>query len=140
MRIRDKADHSEDPPNLMPLIDMVFLLLIFFLVATTFAEEERNQNITLTRASANESLSSTPNQLIVNITAEGKKEIAGKLYDDKQLEELLTREVQDNPDRKVLLRCDANAYHKFFNQTAVLCQKTGIERVNIGYIPQETKE
>jgi biopolymer transport protein ExbD len=140
MRIRDRSEQTEDPPNLMPLIDMVFLLLIFFLVATTFAEEERNENIHLTRASSGESLSSSSNDLIINITREGKREIAGKLYDKEALTELLATHLQDNPDKRIYLRCDAKAFHEYFTQTAVLCQKVGAGQVKIGFVPQKAEK
>ncbi len=139
MKIRDKSEIAEDPPNLMPLIDMVFLLLIFFLVATTFAEEERDQNVNLTEAASNQSLSSTPNQLILNIQADGTTVISGKSFEPEALAALLDRAVQDDPDKRVLIRADRDAYMKYFARTAVLCQNAGIDRLNIGYIPEASE-
>ncbi|KKL18857.1 hypothetical protein LCGC14_2471330 [marine sediment metagenome] len=47
MRIRQTIPEEEVAINLMPLIDMVFLLLIFFLVATTFAQAEKDRSVNL---------------------------------------------------------------------------------------------
>ncbi|MDP6046284.1 MAG: biopolymer transporter ExbD, partial [Phycisphaerae bacterium] len=67
MRIANNED-IEAPPNLMPLIDMVFLLLIFFLVASSLSQEEREQNLQLPRTSkAAQPMSAAPQQLIINI-------------------------------------------------------------------------
>ena len=140
MKIRDKSTHAEDPPNLMPLIDMVFLLLIFFLVATTFAEEEREQSITLAKASTKQALSSEPNQLIINIAADGVKTVSGQVYSDEALDDLIRSVLRDEPGKKVNIRADKRSYMEFFARTAVLCQNAGIDRLNIGYLPDTPQE
>ena len=46
MRLPDES-HQSDGPNLTPVIDVVFLLLIFFLVATRFDQEEKELDLEL---------------------------------------------------------------------------------------------
>jgi biopolymer transport protein ExbD len=121
----------------MPLIDMVFLLLIFFLVATTFAQEEREINIQLPDASLSQPISAPPQQVIINILADGTTKVGGRAYDRPQLRELLTRVVTNEPEREVLIRADERSIHKYFADVASLCRRVGINEVKIGYILEQ---
>ena len=59
MRIRDKLDVQEEPINLLPLIDTLFFLLMFFLVGTQFKEEERDIGVQLPGLSSSQPLSAS---------------------------------------------------------------------------------
>jgi len=134
MRIRDPQTEGEEPINLMPLIDMVFLLLIFFLVATSFAQEERDQRVKLPITSSNQPLSAPPRQVIINILADGTTKVGGRAYEPGALADLLARVARDEPDRMVLIRADQRSIHKYFAGVASLCLKCGINEVKIGYL------
>ncbi len=134
MRIKIEQADEEAAVNLMPLIDMVFLLLIFFLVATTIAQEEREIAVQLPGTSSVEPLSATPRQLIINIRSDGALRVAGRTYDSAGLESLLRRVVTDAPQREVLIRADERSIHKYFAGVAGLCRKAGVGEVKIGYI------
>jgi len=136
MRIRDTSEEQENPVNLMPLIDMVFLLLIFFLVATSFAQEERDQRVKLPITSSPKPLSAPPRQVIINILYDGTTKVGGRVYPRDQLASLLARVARDEPDRMVLIRADERSIHKYFAGVASLCKKAGINELKIGYIWQ----
>ena len=134
MRIRPSPLQEEAPVNLMPLIDMVFLLLIFFLVATTFAQEERDTSLQLPGTSVLRPLSAAPQQVIINITAEGATKVGGRIYSRKELAEMLSRVARTQPDRQVLIRADERSLHRHFAGVADLCRKVGIDELKIGYL------
>lgn len=93
--------------NLTPLIDVVFLLLIFFLVATKFSEEERELEIPLPEASEARPLISQPAELFVNIDAAGNYIVRGQKLDLPALQKVLFNAWQANPDRvSVVIRAD----------------------------------
>lgn len=135
MRIRNELE-TEAPPNLMPLLDMVFLLLIFFLVATTFSQEEREIGIQLPGTAAVQPLSAVPQQLIINILHDGTMKVAGQTMKSKELSDLLTRTARDEPNRSVLIRADLRSLHKYFAGMASMARKCGINRLKIGYIAE----
>jgi len=139
MRIREEAAEEETGINLMPLIDMVFLLLIFFLVATTLAQEEREIGVQLPQTSSAVSLSAPPPQLIINIRADGTPIIARKEYTWKQLGDLLVGVARDEPHREILIRADKESRHKYFAAVASICRKAGINETKIGYILETPK-
>ncbi len=134
MRIRDANTDEENAFNMTPLIDMVFLLLIFFLVATTFAQEEREQDIQLPATSTIQPLSAPPQQIIVNIASDGSMKIGGQDYTMAGLAGLLQQMAKDDPSREVLIRCDESAFHRYFAAVANVCRSSGIGQLKIGYV------
>ena len=134
MRIRNDETEQGTPINLMPLIDMVFLLLIFFLVATSFAQEERDQRVKLPVTSSPKPLSAPQRQVVINILHDGTTKVGGRIYDRDQLERLLGRVARDEPDRMVLVRADERSLHKYFAGVASLCKHVGINELKVGYI------
>ena len=71
MRIKDPISESDEPFNLVPLTDMVFNLLIFFMAATTFTQIEKDMSLQLPKTSAFRTLSQPPQQLVINIRQDG---------------------------------------------------------------------
>jgi biopolymer transport protein ExbD len=93
--------------NLTPLIDMVFLLLIFFLVSTKFAEDERQMDVLLPDATAAQPLTVKPRELFVNIDQHGRYFVAGKQLDLPHLDQVLKTAWVNNPGRaSVIIRAD----------------------------------
>ena len=134
MRIHQNESDEEAPVNLMPLIDMVFLLLIFFLVATTISQEEREQKMQLPKDGSPTAMSAPPKQLIINIMEDGSKKISGIFYKDADLKQLLIQTAENEPGREVLIRADERSIHKYFAGVASLCKSVGINELKIGYI------
>ena len=67
MRIRDIQAEMEEPYNLIPLTDMVFNLLIFFMAATSFTQLEKEMGVQLPKTAPFQTMSAPPKQLIINI-------------------------------------------------------------------------
>src|SRR3954463_4374453 len=99
-------------PNMMPLIDVVFLLLIFFLMASRFEQEERDLKVTLPEVTEAQPLAMTQD-LVVNITPEGNYLVSRQAYSEKRLGELLEQSRRSNPQRSVLIRGDGRAAWKY---------------------------
>ncbi len=96
--------------NILPLIDIVFLLLIFFMVSTKFAEEERELAVTLPDASQAQPLTSNPRELYVNVTKDGKYYVSGKTLPLDELRKTLKAAYVNNPGRvSVTIRTDKRA-------------------------------
>jgi len=147
MRIHENQS-EEEQINLMPLIDMVFLLLIFFLVATTIAAEERDHNIQLPTSGAPRALSAPPEQFIVNIDAEGNYKVNGQFREEEQVQAALKKLAEENEQKiaqgrkpiDVLMRVDAESRHKHFAAVTAMCHEVGISAVNIGYVQAKIEE
>lgn len=120
----DSAD--SDGPNLTPIIDVVFLLLIFFLVATQYNQEERELDITLPEVAQAQPLSMT-SEIIVNITDDGKYKVATQEYDEAQLAALLDQAKKNNPHQTTLIRGDGESHLKYAVRVMGMCNKVEMD-------------
>jgi biopolymer transport protein ExbD len=123
-------------PNMMPLIDVVFLLLIFFLVVGRFEQEEREVHVNLPEVAEALPLASTPPDLIVNITPEGKYIVAQQEQSPGQLAALLEQSHRNNPHQRVLIRGDGRAAWKYGVRVMGLCNKAKIENYHVAALPE----
>ncbi len=99
--------------NLTPLIDVVFLLLIFFMVSTTFTKEN-HLSIDLPEASAEQQPVAT-NRLEIIITAAGSYSINDKSLVNNQLDTLkrgLVKAANGEKGLPVTITADANTPHQ----------------------------
>jgi biopolymer transport protein ExbD len=113
--------------EMTPMIDMVFLLLIFFLVATTFHQSEREMQIALPIASASEPISALLQELVVNVDAEGKLFVGGRNISAEDLKAMITEAVALNPEQKVTVRGDRNAAYAHIVTVLDVCKGAGIQ-------------
>ena len=118
--------------SLTPLIDIVFLLLIFFLVATRFAEEERELDVNLPVASDAKPLTQKPDIAWVNIDRDGSYLVQGKIVDLDELEAILGQAATNNPGtQSVKIRGDRASDLQHAVAVMNLCKKVNIRDCSI---------
>jgi biopolymer transport protein ExbD len=123
-----------DALNLTPLIDVVFLLLIFFLVATRFSEEEREIDVVLPKASEAKPMIVKPSELIVNVTKRGEYYVSGKVVNEVGLEQALRQAWASNPNpgqQQVVIRADKESKTKHIAAVMNLCNKANIRNYTL---------
>jgi biopolymer transport protein ExbD len=135
MRIRDPIQEAEEPFNMIPLTDMVFNLLIFFMAATTFAQVEKEMNLNLPRATQFASLSSIPQDLLININEQGEPIIAREKLNLPALEARVREMVAKNPNANGLVRADKNCRWENVSQVLDTCQRSGVNQANMSHLP-----
>src|SRR5688572_4884171 len=114
MHIRDAPETDEGPINLTSMMDVVFNLLIFFLVATTIVEEEREMTVKLPETVRPDAVEAPPKQLLINIREDGSLVVAGNTYDAAGLSEMLARVAKESPPPNVLIRSDKRVSFGYF--------------------------
>lgn len=93
--------------SMTPLIDVVFLLLIFFLVASRLSQEDRELDIPLPSAGNAMPMTTEPQELVVNIDDQGSIFVNSKYLEEEQFEQLLRRAIVNNPlGQSVIIRAD----------------------------------
>jgi biopolymer transport protein ExbD len=113
--------------SLTPLIDVVFLLLIFFLVATRFEQEERELDLSLPQARNARPLVTKTEELFVNVTDEGKFFLGGRLLDRDALQRVLTHAWMQNPGKqRVVIRADRESRTKHVVAVMNMCNRANI--------------
>jgi len=112
----------------------VFLLLIFFLVATQYNQEERELDINLPEVAEAQPLSMTPG-IIVNITGDGKYKVATKEYSEAQLASLISQAKKNNPHQSTLIRGDGESDLRFAVRVMGMCKNVKMD-CRIAAIPE----
>jgi biopolymer transport protein ExbD len=93
--------------NLTPLIDVVFLLLIYFLVVSNVSDEERHLDIPLPSAANAQPMTAEPTEFVVNIDQQGTYVVNGSPLPLQELEKSIVRFVVDHPlNPAVIIRAD----------------------------------
>lgn len=138
MRIDRSEEDEAAQMNMTPIIDVVFNLLIFFLVGTRYAEIERDIMVNPPAARHAQAVASTPRELIVNVTKEGKLIISEVEYTAEDLERLIARAVEENPDQAVVIRGDRRVILQLPVNVLNLCEKYNVRRKYLATIQPGT--
>ena len=123
--------------NLTPLIDVVFLLLIFFMLTTTFVNLENRIKVDL--PTGDFAAAEPSENIIVTITENNTIYLNGKLIDPLKLTESVAAEIKDEPEKIVILEADKNVLHGKVIRVMDLLKKGGAERIAIATQPAEDK-
>lgn len=118
--------------NLTPLIDVVFMLLIFFMVSTTFTKEN-HLSIDLPEASAEQQPVAT-NRLEIIITATGSYSINDKSLINNQLDTLkrgLVKAANGEKGLPITITADANTPHQAVVRAMDAAGQTGFVNLSI---------
>jgi biopolymer transport protein ExbD len=112
--------------SMTPLIDVVFLLLIFFLVASRLSQEDRELDIPLPSAANAMPMTAEPQEMIVNIDQSGAIVVNNQVLNSQQFEALLLQSLSDNPlGQSVLIRADRRVSLQTPVSVMDICLKSG---------------
>ena len=138
MKFRRKSK-QDNGINLTPLIDVVFLLLIFFMVTTTFTKETRLL-ITLTEANG-EPAEETAQTLELLVNAEGNYAVNGQNLINREIKTIMAA-LKDasggNVEMPLIITADAQASHQAVVIAMDAAGQLGFSRLNIA--TQQTQE
>ena len=132
-----RSSQEEVTINLTPLIDIVFLLLIFFMVSTTFSKESQLR-IRLPDASPDSEVEQRPSRLVVAITKSGDYSIRGPnestghhLLSREQsvLAQAMAKGAQGTDELVVVIRADRNTPHEAVVRVMDVARKLGLVRI-----------
>ena len=132
MRIRSRDSEQGEIINISSMIDVMFILIIFFLVTTTFKEEEVDHLVKLPVESRNQSLTQTAGNLIkVNIRDNGAYVVMGQAVTEEKLTEWMQEEREKKPEIKVLVRCDKESKHLYLANFMSIWRVVGVPEAYI---------
>jgi biopolymer transport protein ExbD len=130
----------EDPElNLTSLIDVVLLLVIFFMVSTTFVEEGRLR-VDLPAAS-NEPVTRVQDPIVVTVTAQGSYRVNDTALVNNSRETLaaaLRKVAAGQQGVPLTIRADARATHQSVVTAMDVAARLGFTQVNIATVSEQT--
>jgi biopolymer transport protein ExbD len=110
--------------DMAPMIDMVFLLLIFFMVASVVTELDKKE-VTIPTAEYGKVPDDTKGRLMLSVDKDGKIYAGLEEMNIEQLKERITVELELNPNVKILVRADENVQYKTNKEIMLACAEMG---------------
>lgn len=129
MKALQEEDNYEIP--MTSLIDVVFLLLIFFLVATNFVHRETDHSVMLPESEAGVKAEQAPSRLVVNIREEGTLVVNGVVTPEAELRKMVRDFAAAHPQRPAVIRADAKVPYRAVMKVFGICRSGGIKRVDL---------
>lgn len=127
MAVEFKRSSALGAMNLTPLIDVVFLLLIFIMVTARFEQEDRQLDVALPTASEAKPLTAETSQVFVNIDDQGNYVLDGKTLRADEVEAALRQAAADHPANvRVIIRADGRVPFEFVVSVMDICNRSGI--------------
>ncbi len=114
--------------NLAPMLDIVFIMLIFFIVTTSFVKES---GVTVSSPSAQSAAQQESVNIYIAITAEGEVWIDRKPVDPRSVRAIVARLHADNPEGSVIIQSDEEATTGILVEVMDQVRLAGVEAIAI---------
>lgn len=142
MKIRQPAEIEEAKVELVPLIDCVFLLLIFFMCSATMSKLDAPTEVRLPVATNAAKQKDPSRRGIVNVMKEGERTpsgeqataerpflVFGRLVNDEGLTKLMEEQLKVEPTMRLYLRADREAKFAVVRRAMTACAAAGVSDV-----------
>ncbi len=140
MNFRRRSDLQEPSFQVTPMIDIVFLMLCFFITSQIFAQWEAEINIQLPTATESGLPGRLPGEVIINVFEDGSIVVNRQALEPKELSGLLQNLVEHFPGQSVLIRADKETRYDDIIQTLDLCRKADIWSISFATrVPEEER-
>lgn len=138
-----KPRQREEPEiNLVSLIDVVLMIVIFFMVSSSFIEEGRVR-IRLPQANAVPVAKSQAEPLVIAVTQQGSYRLNDKELINSSAETLraaLVKETGTNRSLRVTIRADARATHQAVITAMDVLGRLGFAEINVATVKEDAAE
>ncbi len=114
--------------NIAPLIDMVFILLIFFLFSTSFLKET---GVEIARPTASTAVSKVKTTILIGVTKDNTIHIDQREVDIRAVRANVERALAENPDGSVVIVADKESLTGLVINVMDACKLAGAENVAI---------
>ena len=114
--------------NIAPLIDMVFILLIFFLVTTSFVKET---GVDISRPTASTAVAKTKSTILIGITRDNTIHLDRREMDVRAVRSGVERAMAENPEASVVIVADKESKTGLVITVMDACKLAGAENVSL---------
>jgi len=137
MNFLSRTTDDEPVIPMAPMLDIIFLLLIFFVTTSVFARLENVLSITVPTAETAAPPKRDLGEMIINVKYDGTIIINQRRVSLDQLRVLLQRIAKNYPDQSVIIRGDRRAALEYAIQILDTCAKSGVWNVQFAALPPE---
>jgi biopolymer transport protein ExbD len=131
--------HQEELPsiNLTSMIDVLFLLIIFFMVGTRFSENESSIEINLPKIANGGSMLQAPAAKVVSLKADGTIRLDGQPLGLQQLEQTLVEAARNYPSLKVAFEADGACSYQSASEVVATIKRSGCNSLDLRHAKYE---
>jgi biopolymer transport protein ExbD len=129
MNLRRHATPQHPGIQLAPLVDVLLLLLIFFLLTWNAARNENELDVKVPKASAAKEKAAPIGDIVVNVKADGNVVVNRRTLTAEELTEMLKSLVQLYPEQAVVIRGDEAGAYKNIVGVLNICSDAGVSNV-----------
>ena len=129
MKFRRRAQPQIVGFQIAPMVDVLLVLLCFFIVTWNFARKEMELSVKVPTAEHGEEPVMDVNQTVLNLKADGTLVMNTKPISYDQLGDKMAALAQINPDYAIILRGDENVAYKYVARVLDVCRGAGIWNV-----------
>lgn len=125
--------------QMAPMVDIMFILLIFFMTAFIFAQWENKLGLQLPTATTGKSGDRLPGEVVINIDKDGRIFVNSLEESPEQLKGILKMVTDVSTLQPVIIRADAEVPHKYFVRVLDICRELNIVNISIASLPPGTE-
>lgn len=111
---------------LTSMLDVIFLLLCFFVTASVFSQWESEVTISLPSASSSEALGRLPGEVILNVSKDGSVTVNARRLALADLEDRLRKVAEFYPGQPVVIRADRETAYSSLMSVIDTCRNAGV--------------
>ncbi len=141
MKFARRAVEEAETIQMAPLIDIVFLTLVFFMMTSVYTSLESQVDVTLpTASSAEQVVNRTQGEIFINLLDDGRIIVNDREYSIEELQGVLNKVSKYYPGGAVIIRGDRNAV--LGRAIAILncCKNADIQNVSFAALQEEPDE
>jgi len=138
MQFGEKTGAQKPPFPLAAIIDILFLLLLFFMLTSLYAQMEVELNITLPTSKEASDIEREPTEIIINVKADGTYVINQIAYTADRVDQILYDLASNYRGQHIIVRGDKEAKYDYIITLLDLCKKHDIWNVSFALRKAET--
>lgn len=125
MIVRRRIERPEEDFPMAPMIDMVFLLLVFFMCVSTLAQMDKSTPIDLPESERSRVSDDLHGRGILSLDEEGVIHIGSKKVSHKELPAYLRESLARDSELKIQLRADRQTSYANIKKVLQICAEAG---------------
>lgn len=135
MSWRNRKPEGEAPINVTPMLDIVFIMLIFFIVSTSFVKET---GIDPTRPVAESARPQSQGNILIGVDTEGRVWMSNRIVLVAEVRSLVEDTVNENPESSAILIADERAPTGVILDVMEQVRLGGVSNIAVGAEPEST--
>ena len=129
-RFDPKNIYDRPQIQMIPLIDVLFFALVFFMVLSVYYHVEAQMDIQIPQATQAHDIKGIGTQIIVNVTVDGKYIVNGRPLSEAALGDVLRQLTALSRQQSVIIRADQKTFHKYVIAVLDACARNNIRDVS----------